>query len=149
MEQFQNKVKCVVENGVELPSYATDGSAGADVKAHILTPIIIEPHERACIPTGLKFDIPNGYEIQLRPRSGLALKHGVVVLNTPATIDSDYIGEIKVILINHGKEAYTVQPKERIAQMVLNKVNQMKFEIVENLKETSRNEGGFGSSGKF
>lgn len=136
------------ENGVELPQYMTVGSAGMDVKANIDVPVTLKTLERCLIPTGLKLEIPFGYEIQVRPRSGLALKNGVTLLNSPGTIDSDYRGEIGIILINLGKEDFVINPGERVGQIVLQKVYKMEFEEVEELSETVRAEGGFGHTGK-
>lgn len=142
-------VGIIASDLTRVPQYATSGSAGADVKANLDEPYTtIEPGEIRLIPTGIRLCIPDGYEVQLRPRSGLALKHGITLLNTPATIDSDYTGEIKVILINHGTRYYTLMNGERIAQMVLNKVERMNFEVVSNILDTERGSGGFGSSGK-
>lgn len=143
----QPKVLVQIEEGVELPLYASELAAGADVKAHIQEEQIIEPGARALIGTGLKVAIPEGYEIQIRPRSGLALKHGVTVLNTPGTIDADYRGEIKVLLINLGEEPFIVTPGMRIAQLVLAPVAQAQFVLEEILIATSRGEGGFGHTG--
>ncbi|KCZ53602.1 deoxyuridine 5'-triphosphate nucleotidohydrolase [Hyphomonas beringensis] len=136
--------------GLQLPAYETIGSAGMDVRAAVTEedPIMLQPGERAMIPTGLSVAIPQGYEIQVRPRSGLAAKHGLTCLNTPGTIDSDYRGEIKVILINLGQEAFTIQRGERIAQLVLAPVTQLAWEEVESLDETERGAGGFGSTGR-
>lgn len=142
------RVKLVAENGVDIPKYMTEGSAGMDVKANITEPIVLKTLERVLVPTGLKMEIPLGYEVQVRPRSGLALKHGITLVNTPGTIDSDYRGPIGVILINLSNEEYIVNPEERIGQFVLNKVEQMEFEITSNLSETARAEGGFGHTGK-
>lgn len=142
------KVKIVKEKDVILPKYETIGSAGVDVRANIKEPIILGSLERVLVPTGIKISIPLGYEIQVRPRSGLAIKHGITMLNSPGTIDSDYRGEIKVIVVNLSKEEYVIQPNERIAQLVLNKVEQMNFVEVEFLDETERGEGGFGHTGK-
>lgn len=130
------------------PSYSTFGAAGADIRACITAPVVIKPGERALIPTGLLFEIPEGYEIQVRPRSGLALKHGITCLNSPGTIDSDYRGEIGVILINTGKEDFTVENNDRIAQIVLSPVIRADFVTTEILSETERGSGGFGSTGK-
>ena len=141
-------VKVLIEEGVQLPKYETSGSAGMDVRANIKEPIVLRSLERALIPTGIKMAIPEGYEVQVRPRSGLALKHGISMANAVGTIDSDYRGELGVILINLSKDEYTVQPQERIGQLVLNKVAQMEFEIVESLDETDRGTGGFGHTGK-
>ena len=130
-----------------LPHYASAGSAGADVRAFIGEPLRIAPGKTALIPTGLKVQIPHGYEIQVRPRSGLALKNSVTVLNTPGTIDSDYRGEIQVILINHGTEEFIVTPGMRIAQIVVASVVQGNFVATEALACSQRGEGGFGHSG--
>ncbi|MBN2736356.1 MAG: dUTP diphosphatase [Spirochaetales bacterium] len=137
--------KCVVKG--EVPHYATDGSAGADLKANIEESIRIEPGQRVLVPTGLFIEIPHGYEAQIRPRSGLALKKGITVLNSPGTIDSDYRGEIKVILINLGNEAVEIHPHDRIAQIIFAQVVQAKFLIHDKIALTQRGEGGFGSTG--
>ncbi|MEH6744627.1 dUTP diphosphatase [Hyphomonas sp.] len=136
--------------GLDLPAYETIGSAGMDVRAAVSQedPILLQAGERAMIPTGLSVAIPQGYEIQVRPRSGLAAKHGLTCLNTPGTIDSDYRGEIKVILINLGQDAFTIQRGERIAQLVLAPVTQLAWEEVDALDETDRGAGGFGSTGR-
>ena len=131
--------------GLPLPSYASNGAAGMDVIA--AEDVSIAPGARHAVATGLALAIPGGYEIQVRPRSGLALKHGITVPNTPGTIDSDYRGELKVILINHGTEAFAIRRGDRIAQLVLAPVVQAAFEEVGELDETSRGEGGFGSTG--
>lgn len=141
-------VKVLVSEGVTLPKYETSGSAGMDVRANISEPIVLGSLERALVPTGIKMAIPEGYEVQVRPRSGLALKHGISMANAVGTIDSDYRGEIGVILINLSKDEYVIQPQERIGQLVLNKVAQMEFEVVETLDETERGAGGFGHTGK-
>ena len=142
------QVKVVREKGVELPKYATECSAGMDVRANIKEPITLKSLERILIPTGLKVAIPEGYEIQVRPRSGLAIKHGITMLNTPGTVDSDYRGELKVIVVNLSNETYTIEPNERIGQFVLNKIEQIEFVEVEELDSTERGEGGFGHTGK-
>lgn len=142
------KVQVLISEGVTLPKYETSGSAGMDVRANISEPIVLGSLERVLVPTGIKMAIPEGYEVQVRPRSGLALKHGISMANTPGTIDSDYRGEIGVILINLSKEEYIIQSQERIGQLVLNKVAQMDFEVVESLDETERGAGGFGHTGK-
>ena len=142
------EVKVVREKGVELPKYETKGSAGMDVRANIKEPITLKSLERILIPTGLRVAIPEGYEIQVRPRSGLAIKHGITMLNTPGTVDSDYRGELKVIVVNLSNEAYTIEPNERIGQFVLNKIEQIEFVEVEELQSTERGEGGFGHTGK-
>ncbi len=189
-------VKIVRENDkIELPKYETSGAAGMDVRANITEPIVLGSLERTLVPTGLKIAIPEGYEVQVRPRSGLALKHGITLLNTPGTIDSDYRGELKVptglkiaipegyevqvrprsglalkhgitllntpgtidsdyrgelkvIIANMSKDSYTINPGERIGQLVLNKVEQIEWEVVETLDETERGAGGFGHTGK-
>lgn len=141
-------VKVILDEGVEMPKYMTEGSAGMDVKANITTPIEIDSLERVLVPTGIKMEIPVGYEVQVRPRSGLAIKHGITLVNTPGTIDSDYRGEIKIILINLSKERYTINPGERIGQLVLQKVYKMQLESVNELSETERADGGFGHTGK-
>ncbi|MBA3068850.1 MAG: dUTP diphosphatase [Hyphomonas sp.] len=136
--------------GLDLPAYETAGSAGMDVRAAVSedAPMVLKPGERALVPTGLSVAIPEGYEIQVRPRSGLAAKHGLTCLNTPGTIDSDYRGEIKVILINLGAEAFTIQRGERIAQLVLAPVTRLAWAEVDTLDETARGAGGFGSTGR-
>lgn len=142
-------VKIVRENDkIELPKYETSGAAGMDVRANITEPIVLGSLERTLVPTGLKIAIPEGYEVQVRPRSGLALKHGITLLNTPGTIDSDYRGELKIIIANMSKDSYTINPGERIGQLVLNKVEQIEWEVVETLDETERGAGGFGHTGK-
>jgi dUTP pyrophosphatase len=140
-------VPVVVEDEEFLPLYASPGAAGADLKAHIQEDLVIPPSESRLIPTGLRMAIPEGYELQIRPRSGLALKSQVTVLNTPGTIDSDYRGEVGVILINHGKNPFVVTPGMRIAQGVVARFEQAAFVIEEALQSTIRGEGGFGHSG--
>lgn len=140
-------IPCTVASGAILPSYQTAGAAGADLCACLTEPLVLAPGQRAIVPTGLSFAIPSGYEIQLRPRSGLAAKHGVTVLNSPGTIDSDYRGEVKVILINLGTEDFTIFPGDRIAQMVVAPVEQAEFQVVDALSATERGQGGFGSTG--
>tara|TARA_Y100000590_G_C15275296_1_gene846678 strand:- start:13 stop:450 length:438 start_codon:yes stop_codon:yes gene_type:complete len=132
----------------QIPKYKTDGSSGLDLMALINDPIKIKSQESVLIPTGISFAIPKDTEIQIRPRSGLAAKYNISVLNTPGTIDSDYRGEIKVILFNHGKEEFTVNNNDRIAQMVLIPILKLEFEEVDHLPETLRGSGGFGSTGK-
>ena len=133
---------------VQLPSYKTKGSSGMDLMAFIKDPIKIAPNTSALIPTGISVAIPNDVEIQIRPRSGLAAKSSISVLNTPGTIDSDYRGELKIILFNHSKEEFVVRNNDRIAQMVLMPVLKIDFEEVNNLPDTLRGSGGFGSTGK-
>ena len=136
--------------GLELPAYETLGAAGMDVRAAVPEgePIVLTQGQRDMVPTGLSVAIPVGYEIQMRPRSGLAAKHGLTCLNSPGTIDSDYRGELKVILINHGAEPFTIKRGERIGQMVLAPVTRIVWEEVESLDETERGTGGFGSTGR-
>ena len=133
---------------VKLPSYKTDGSSGMDLMAFLDNPISILPQKSKLIPTGLSIAIPNNTEVQIRPRSGLAAKNNISVLNTPGTVDSDYRGELKVILYNHGNKEFIVNNEDRIAQMVLMPIIKANFEVVENLPETIRGKGGFGSTGK-
>lgn len=144
----QVKVLVKTENSATLPEYKTQGAAGADVCARISSPVTLRPLGRALIPTGLFMAIPEGYEIQVRPRSGLAAKNGITVLNAPGTIDSDYRGELKVILINLGSEPFVINDGERIAQIVLSPVTRAEFCIADSLDETERGVGGFGSTGK-
>ncbi|MGL5055553.1 MAG: dUTP diphosphatase [Fusobacteriaceae bacterium] len=142
------KVKIIKEEGVELPKYMTEESAGMDIRAFIKEPIILGSLERVLVPTGIKLEILKGYEVQVRPRSGLAIKHGITLLNTPGTIDSDYRGEIKIIVVNLSKDEYKIENGERIAQLVLQKVYQMNLEEVTVINITERNDGGFGHTGK-
>lgn len=130
-----------------LPTYATLGSAGMDIRAFLSEPITLAPLERKLIPTGLFVQLPENFEIQIRPRSGLALNHGITCLNTPGTIDSDYRGEIKVLLINLSNEHQTISNNDRIAQMILSKTEKAIFNLVEKIDETKRGEGGFGHTG--
>lgn len=141
-------VKIVNQSHHPLPHYATDGSSGVDVRAFLPHSVILQPLERSLIPTGLFMEIPENMEAQVRPRSGLAIKQGLTCLNTPGTIDADYRGEIKVILINLSNEAQTIQDGERIAQIVFQKVEKAVFETVNSLSETQRAMGGFGHTGK-
>jgi dUTP pyrophosphatase len=136
-----------LSSSVSIPKYETPGSSGMDIAAHIKNNIIINPGEKALVTTGFSIAIPKGYEVQIRPRSGLAAKKNITVLNTPGTIDADYRGEIKVILINLGKEKFIIENGERIAQMVVCPVIQAKLEEVKELSETYRGSGGFGSTG--
>jgi len=138
----------VNKSGHPLPTHATAGSAGLDLRAALKEPVTLEPLDRALIPTGLYFAIPAGYEVQIRPRSGLAMKHGITVLNTPGTIDSDYRGEIRVALINLSRESFTIEPGERICQMVLARYEQVEWVEAEQLDDTDRGEGGFGHTGR-
>ena len=141
-------IRIKVEKGAVIPHYATEGAAGADVSACLSAPVTLRPGEYKAIPTGLFMEIPEGYEVQVRPRSGLALRYGVTVLNAPGTIDSDYRGEIKVILVNLSDEEFAVNPGERIAQMVVAKHEKVEWEEVGTLETTDRGEGGFGSTGR-
>ena len=134
-------------DGAAVPLYATDYSSGVDLCALVDEPVVLKPLERALIPTGLFMGIPEGFEAEVRPRSGIAVKHGVTVLNTPGTIDADYRGEIKVILINLGNEPFTINKGDRIAQMVFKKLARVEFRRVADLTDTCRGEGGFGSTG--
>ena len=146
MQQHIN-ILCTAEPGAALPVYKTAGAAGADICAFISEPLKLECGCRALVPTGLRFQIPDGYEVQIRPRSGLAAKNGVTCLNTPGTIDSDYRGEIKVLLINLGTEPFTINSGDRIAQIVVAPVTRGAFVSADTLDETERGAGGFGSTG--
>ena len=130
-----------------LPAYATPGSAGLDLRAHLEEPRTLQPGERTLIPTGLSLALPDGYEAQVRPRSGLALKHGITVLNSPGTVDADYRGDVGVILINLGHEPFEIAPGDRIAQLVVAAYAQVEWSLVETLPETERGSGGFGHTG--
>ena len=143
------KVKIINQSPNALPEYATEGSAGMDLRAHLEAPLVLRPLERQLVPTGLFIELPHGYEAQVRPRSGLAIKHGITCLNSPGTIDSDYRGELKIILINLSSEEQTLHPGDRIAQMVVSPVVQIGWESVEAISETARNAGGFGHTGKI
>lgn len=145
---LQLEVNIINKSQHALPSYATEGSAGMDLRADIREALVLKPMERQLVPTGLYMELPNGYEAQIRPRSGLAVKQGLTCLNTPGTIDADYRGEIKVILINLSGEEQTIQPGDRIAQMVVQSVTQVQWVPVETIGVTERNEGGFGHTGK-
>ena len=142
------KVKVVNKSGFPVPFYATELSAGMDLKASIDEPIELDSLCRAMVPTGLYIELPAGYEAQIRPRGGLAAKHGVTVCNSPGTIDADYRGEIKVILVNLSKDKFVVNPGERIAQMVIAKYEKIEWREVEQLEESERGAGGFGSTGR-
>lgn len=131
-----------------LPAYETAHAAGMDLRAAVTEPLTLAPGERALVPTGLRIALPPGYEAQVRPRSGLAIRHGLSMVNAPGTIDADYRGEIKVILINHGQEAFVIQRGERIAQMVVAPVSRVQWAVCESLEETARGEGGFGHTGR-
>lgn len=144
----QLKIKIVNQSAHSLPAYATSGSSGMDLKAWISEDIVLKPLERVLVPTGLFIELPEGYEAQIRPRSGLAIKQGLTCLNTPGTIDADYRGEIKVILINLSNETQTIHNGDRVAQMVIQKVEMIDWVAVEELNETVRAAGGFGHTGK-
>jgi dUTP pyrophosphatase len=144
----QIAINIVNKSSNELPAYATPGSAGMDLRANLEEPVTLAPLERKLIPTGLFIELPNGYEAQVRPRSGLAIKQGITCLNSPGTIDSDYRGEIKIILINLSNEIQQLQHGDRIAQMVICRVEQASLQLKEILEETSRGTGGFGHTGK-
>ncbi len=142
------KVKIVNKSAYPVPAYATELSAGMDLKANITEPVTIASLERAMIPTGIYIELPEGYEAQIRPRSGLAAKFGVTVANAPGTVDADYRGEVKVILVNLSKDPFVINPGERIAQMVIAKYEKIEWEEVEELGDTERGDGGFGSTGR-
>ena len=142
------KVKIVNHSPFALPTYATAFSAGMDLRADLREPVVLGSLERALVPTGLHIELPAGFEAQIRPRSGLAARHGISIVNAPGTIDADYRGEIKVVLVNLSKEPFTVQPGERIAQMVVARHETVEWEPVETLEESDRGSGGFGSTGK-
>ncbi|HSX04369.1 MAG TPA: dUTP diphosphatase [Rhabdochlamydiaceae bacterium] len=143
----KKEVLLTIKDPSFLPTYGSELASGADVRAYIEQDLILEPGATLLIPTGIHFAIPEGYEIQVRPRSGLALKHGITILNTPGTIDADYRGELGLILINHGKKSFTINRGMRLAQIVLAPVVQAEFLIVESLEATTRGEGGFGHTG--
>jgi len=142
------QIRIVNESANPLPQYATKGSSGMDIRASLDIPVTLQPLQRTLIPTGLFVEIPAGYEIQIRPRSGLAIKQGITCLNSPGTIDSDYRGEIKIVLINLSSEEQVINPGDRIAQMIIQKVEWAEFVQVEILNETERAAGGFGHTGK-
>lgn len=148
MNTVNVKIKKLENFKGELPAYQSEGASGFDVRAQLNAPMALNPGERAMIPTGLSFEIPLGFEIQARPRSGWAAKQGLTVLNTPGTIDADYRGEVKIIVINLGQEAVQIQDQERCAQLVIAPVYQAQFEVVDSLSDTARGAGGFGSTGK-
>lgn len=141
------QIKVVNRGHQQLPAYATPQSAGMDLRANIEAPITLHPMERRLIPTGLHIALPEGYEAQIRPRSGLALKHGLTVLNSPGTIDADYRGEVGVLLINLSQEDFVINDGERVAQMVIARHEHVEFEVVEELDQTERGEGGYGHTG--
>lgn len=142
------KVKIVNNSPFEEPSYSTPLSAGMDLRANLTEPLTLKPLQRVLVPTGLHIELPAGYEAQVRPRSGLAVKHGISIVNTPGTIDADYRGEIKVVLVNLSSEEFRIEPGERIAQMVVARHEKVEWEPVDSLEESGRGEGGFGSTGR-
>lgn len=148
MQKTKLQIKRLENFKGDLPRYESSLASGFDVRAQLDSSMVLQPGERALIPTGLAFAIPEGFEIQARPRSGLAIKKGISLVNTPGTIDADYRGEVKIILINHGQEPFEIQDQERIAQFVLCPVVQADFQLVEDLSETARGAGGFGSTGQ-
>ncbi len=148
MPRVALKIKKLSHYKGDLPGYQTELASGFDVRAQLADVILLNPGERAMIPTGLSFEIPIGFEIQSRPRSGLAYKHGISIVNTPGTIDADYRGEVKIILINHGTEPFEIKDQERVAQLILAPVVQAHFQLVEELSDTIRGSGGFGSTGR-
>lgn len=141
-------VKIINTSTNELPAYQTAGAAGLDIRANLEEPIVLAPLQRTLVPTGLFLEIPEGYEVQVRPRSGLAAKHGITVINAPGTIDSDYRGEMKVPIVNLSDESFTIAHGERIAQMIFAKYERVTFQQVEELSDTQRGTAGFGSTGK-
>jgi dUTP pyrophosphatase len=141
------KVKIINDSSNPLPAYETPSSAGMDVRARLDSPVTLQPLQRALIPTGLRIQLPQGYECQVRPRSGLALKHGISLVNTPGTIDADYRGEIGIIVINLSDQPYTITDGERIAQLVIKEYVHVTWEQVDRIDETERGEGGFGHTG--
>ena len=142
------EIKIINHSSNALPEYATAGSSGMDIRASLDVPQSLQPFERVLIPTGLFIELPNGYEAQIRPRSGLAIKQGITCLNTPGTIDADYRGEIKIILINLSQQEQVIQPGDRIAQMIIQQVDKAVWKEVDELEITGRNAGGFGHTGK-
>lgn len=148
METLNVRIKKWPHFKGELPAYQSAGASGFDVRAQLARPVVLNPGDRDLIPTGLSFEIPFGFEIQARPRSGWALKQGMSLLNTPGTIDADYRGEVKIIVVNLGQEPVEIKDQERIAQLVIAPILQAKFEIVEELGDTARGAGGFGSTGR-
>lgn len=153
IDQNRNSVNVRVQKlphgaDIEMPSYATEGAAGADVRSAESGTVTIDPGERAAVATGLVFEIPHGWEIQVRPRSGLAWRQGLTVVNAPGTIDSDYRGEVKVLMVNLGSEAVVIERGDRVAQLVLSPVTHALFQEVDGLSETQRSAGGFGSTGR-
>ena len=142
------EIKIVNTSENQIPEYATLGSSGLDLRANLPEPVVLKPMERKMIPTGLFLEIPEGYEVQVRPRSGLAIKYGITCVNSPGTVDADYRGELKVVLINLSNEDHTIVHGDRIAQMVVHKVEKVKWKEVKNISDTRRGDGGFGHTGK-
>jgi dUTP pyrophosphatase len=142
------KVPIIIEVGASAPHYQTPGASGADLRAYLDEPLLLAPGERSVVPTGVRVQLPSGYEAQVRPRSGLAATHGITCLNSPGTIDADYRGEIRVILINLGSDPFTLTPGERIAQLVVSPVTRAQFVHSDELDSSHRGEGGFGSTGR-
>lgn len=143
------KVRIINQSSNPLPEYATEGSAGMDLRANLQSPLTLQPLERSLVPTGIFIELPDNYEAQVRPRSGLAIRHGLTCLNSPGTVDSDYRGELKVVLINLSQEPHTIQHGDRIAQMVVGKFERIKWKKTKSISATSRGEGGFGHTGKI
>ena len=142
------KVRIINQSSNPLPEYATEGSAGMDLRANLTIPVTLRPMERLLIPTGIFLELPDNYEAQVRPRSGLAIKYGITCVNSPGTVDADYRGELKVVLINLSNEDHTIVHGDRIAQMVIHKVEKVKWKKVEKISDTGRGDGGFGHTGK-
>ena len=143
------KVRIINQSSNPLPEYATEGSAGMDLRANLTNPVTLRPMERLLIPTGIFIELPDDFEAQVRPRSGLAIKYGITCVNSPGTVDADYRGELKVVLINLSNEDHTIVHGDRIAQMVVHKVEKVKWKEVKKISDTSRGEGGFGHTGKI
>jgi dUTP diphosphatase len=142
------KVRIINNSNNPLPEYVTEGAAGMDIRAHLESPLTLKPLERFLVPTGIFIELPKGYEAQVRPRSGLAIKQGLTCLNSPGTIDSDYRGEVRIVLINLSGEDQTINTGDRIAQMIVHSVERVKWKTVKKISTTKRNEGGFGHTGK-
>ncbi|WKV10478.1 dUTP diphosphatase [Marivirga harenae] len=142
------EVKVINKSKNELPAYQTDSAAGLDLRANLGEPIDLKPMQRVLVPTGLYMELPKGHEAQIRPRSGLAFKHGITVLNSPGTIDADYRGEIKILLVNLSDDSFLIESGERVAQMVISKHEQIDWSLVDSLEDSERSAGGFGSTGK-
>jgi dUTP pyrophosphatase len=143
------KVRIINQSSNPLPEYATEGSAGMDLRANLTNPVTLRPMERLLIPTGIFIELPDAYEAQVRPRSGLAIRYGITCLNSPGTVDADYRGELKVVLINLSNEDHTIVHGDRIAQMVIHKVEKAKWKEVKKISDTQRGDGGFGHTGKI